>query len=188
MPTTNPASRAKSKKAKPHKKTSRKKASSMSNSTDPFMASTDKDIGNYFNSESIERSDSDFDDYSDLPIIDNFSVYSFQVDAKKKECIDTCLHCAQTCNQMMNYCLKMGDEFAGQEHIAILSVCADLCNLTAKALSLDSEFENTMCELTIEVCERCAADCRELSESDENMQECADICQACAASCNEIIQ
>jgi hypothetical protein len=56
--------------------------------------------------------------------------------------------------------------------------CSAICFLTARLLAGDSEFAVQLCNLCMEVCEACAAECAK-----NYMDSCAASCQQCADEC-----
>jgi ferredoxin len=71
--------------------------------------------------------------------------------------------------------------FLGRE-IAMLQLCADTSDLSAKMMIAEMPFHNQSCELCFEICDACAVECEKYPE-DPEMLRCADICRQCAESC-----
>lgn len=62
--------------------------------------------------------------------------------------------------------------------------CSDLCSLAAHELSRGSEFAEQVCQLCIEACEHCAAECAK--HEMEHCQVCAQACRECAEACRQL--
>lgn len=105
-----------------------------------------------------------------------------------QECIDHCLECFESCSNLIPHCLKMGDDHASPDHIGLLSLCAETCQLSVKAMQFDSDFQEQICDLCADLCERCAEDCEEIGSDDEEMLACAKVCRQCAESCRNMMQ
>jgi hypothetical protein len=97
-------------------------------------------------------------------------------------CIRECLDCYQICVRTKVHCLKLGGEHAQASHIALLSACAEICQLAAHSMLTESEFQEKLRALCAEACKRCAEDCAKFTE-DEVMQTCSDVCKRCALAC-----
>lgn len=95
------------------------------------------------------------------------------------EHMDLLMKCFSICSACSKMCIK-------EKHIesAILCAdCADVCSLTIKLHSSDSEFNKQMSDLCSAVCARCAEECAK--HSAKHCQECSEICRACATACKE---
>ena len=100
-------------------------------------------------------------------------------------CIQNCLQCFQTCEQMVNHCLENGGAHAEARHIALLRDCASVCETSAKLMMHESPYHARMCGLCAEVCQACAIDCDRLAD-DAMMKMCADVCRRCLDSCQKM--
>lgn len=98
-----------------------------------------------------------------------------------KECIEKCLNCQRVCLETIQQCLSLGGEHVMKEHIALLMVCADICQTSARAMSLGAESHIVLCHACSQICQDCAKSCA--SMGDEFMQICARICEECADWC-----
>lgn len=108
------------------------------------------------------------------------STPSFQ---SMQSCIDICNRCAQTCLQTaMNQCLEMGGQHVEPEHFRLMMSCAQICQLSANFMSMNSRFHNRTCEVCAEVCEACASDCENIG----SMENCVSVCRECAESCKQM--
>jgi hypothetical protein len=97
-------------------------------------------------------------------------------------CIQNCLMCHQTCEQMIAHCLNKGGRHATPDHIRLLQDCADICEMSADFMLRGSPFHSRTCAVCAEICRACAADCDSMAD-DEMMKACADMCRRCADSC-----
>ncbi|WP_054637823.1 MULTISPECIES: four-helix bundle copper-binding protein [Bacillaceae] len=95
------------------------------------------------------------------------------------ECIQECEHCYHACLQeehinMLADCIQLDRE------------CADICALTAKALSRESYFTKDYLELCAKICEECGKEC-EKHDQHEHCKRCAEACFKCADACRKAI-
>ena len=105
--------------------------------------------------------------------------------SEMKECIDRCIKCYRSCEETVAHCLSRGSEHSEHEHIALLQLCAEVCQTSSKAMLLGSDFHPRVCELCAEICTACAEEC-ESFENDRAMKACAEVCRRCAESCEEM--
>lgn len=101
-----------------------------------------------------------------------------------QSCIEECLTCFSKCTETLQHCLTLGGSHAEKDHITLLQLCADTCQLSARAMLLGSKLHGTTCATCALICDACADDCE--SMDGEFMQECATICRSCADSCREM--
>ena len=96
-----------------------------------------------------------------------------------REHMELLMKCFTICSACAKKCIN-----EGMSETAILcSDCADVCALTIKLHSGDSEFNKKILDLCAEVCLRCAEACSK--HSIEHCQQCSDICFKCAKACHE---
>jgi hypothetical protein len=107
------------------------------------------------------------------------------VNEDMQSCIQHCLICHQTCEQIMIYCLQLGSVYAAPAHINTFRDCAAACALTADFLIRASDYHSSLCSVCAEICTACAEICERMSD-DAMMEKCADICHQCAASCRQM--
>ena len=100
-------------------------------------------------------------------------------------CIQNCQKCVQACEQLIQHCLSMGGLHSETRHIRLLQDCADICDLSARFMSRNSEHHTRTCEACALVCLSCAQDCERFGH-DEMMKACAHICLANADSCQRM--
>jgi hypothetical protein len=102
-----------------------------------------------------------------------------------KQCIEDCERCYRVCFSMaMNHCLEQGGRHVEPEHFRSMTICADLCRLTADAMLANFKLHEELCRACSRVCEECAASCRKL----DGMEECVDACEHCAKSCAAMLR
>lgn len=103
-------------------------------------------------------------------------------------CIQACFECTQSCVACADACL------GETEHLAMLtrcirlnSDCADICDVTGRALSRglepDVELLGHQLALCALACERCAEECERHAAQHEHCRVCAEACRRCLAAC-----
>ena len=100
------------------------------------------------------------------------------------KCAQMCLECYQICAKTISYCLSKGSKHAELKHITLLEDCAKICATSADFLIRGSELHAYTCAACAEICERCAKECKQMS--DNKKCECADTCARCAESCRSM--
>jgi hypothetical protein len=98
------------------------------------------------------------------------------------DCLEHCRSCAESCLSILGHCLEKGGVHTDKKHIVLLQICADLCNVSARAMLLGSDHSSDICQTCAIICDACADSCQKLGE-DEDMKSCAEICRSCAESC-----
>jgi len=96
--------------------------------------------------------------------------------------IKSCLACHRVCLETLQHCLSQRDTHFLGRHIALLQMCAETCELSAKMMISEIPFHRQACVLSFELCEATAEAC-ERYETDAMMRRCAEICRTCAESC-----
>lgn len=100
-----------------------------------------------------------------------------------QQCIDDCLHCYRTCQQMaMNHCLETGGAHVEPEHFRLMMNCADICRVAADFMLSSSPLHANTCAACAAVCEACAASCDQIGD----MDECVQACRRCSQSCQQM--
>jgi hypothetical protein len=102
-----------------------------------------------------------------------------------QQCIENCLQCHRTCEQLIPYCLEKGGMHAERSHIQLLSTCADICRTSAHFMMWSSDLHPKVCGTCAEACLKCAEDCERMGD-DKMMKACAEICRLCAESCQKM--
>lgn len=103
-----------------------------------------------------------------------------------EQCAIDCLNCHSLCLRTLRYCVRRGGNHANADHIDLLLNCSEVSQATENILlSGDPQLSIRICELTADLCERCARSCDQFGE-DARTQACAEACRVCAASCRTI--
>ncbi|MGZ3772512.1 MAG: four-helix bundle copper-binding protein [Pseudobdellovibrionaceae bacterium] len=106
-------------------------------------------------------------------------------DSDIARCINNCIACARTCLETFQYCVEQkGTAFSGK-HLSLLQYCADVCQFSVKLLIGDSQFAIQSCDLTLEICQACVAECERYDE-DSVFSHCAEVCKDCIESCRGV--
>ncbi len=112
--------------------------------------------------------------------------HQMTISKEMKNCAQTCLDCYQSCVETTTHCLQLGGDHAEFKHINVLQLCAEICELSAKALLSGSDYHADLCEACAKLCDACAESCE--SMDDKDMKACAKICRECSDSCKEIVK
>ncbi len=89
------------------------------------------------------------------------------------ECMSICRACARKCVE------------EGNKRTAMLCHdCSDICDLTIKLKSCDSEYCQQVSDLCAHACRHCASECGNMQA--QHCQECAEACRRCADSCSAV--
>lgn len=103
-------------------------------------------------------------------------------DSDTAKAIKACFSCSRTCLETLQYCLHQKvSKFTGKQ-LAVMQFCADSCQLSASIMMADINIQHQSCELTFELCNRCADEC-ERYQDDTVLSRCADECRRCAEIC-----
>ena len=105
-----------------------------------------------------------------------------ELDAGIQRCIKQCQSCAAVCTETSQHCLRMGGQHAASDRIALLQLCAGICDLTAKSMQLGARSHHAFCRLCSAICDDCANDCESMG-ADDLMLDCARVCRECSESC-----
>jgi hypothetical protein len=103
-------------------------------------------------------------------------------DSDLAHCIKNCFSCHRVCLETLHHCLSEKDTHFQGKHIALLQMCAEACELSAKMMVSGIQFHRQACVLSFELCEATAEAC-ERYEADSVMLKCAEISRQCAESC-----
>lgn len=106
-------------------------------------------------------------------------------DSDLSKCIKHCLSCYRVCLETVHRCLDGSSKRIPLKDIALLQFCADVCELSFKALAAESDFHHQTCALCAEVCVQCSQMCAKYEE-DSLFIRCAEICANCAISCQHM--
>jgi hypothetical protein len=109
---------------------------------------------------------------------------------QQQTCLDSCFSCAQICE-------TCADDMIGMEHhdhndlmtrcIRLCLDCADICLLTAKWISRNSQRSESLCRFCAEICDQCAALCERHAPQHALCGPCAEECRRCADLCREMV-
>jgi len=113
----------------------------------------------------------------------NTSHIQDQMSQRVDECVQNCMDCYRVCLAMVPHCLHRGGVHASQEHITLLMECAELCQVSARLMLLQSNIHFDVCRVCAKACEHCADNCRSMASGDAKMLNCAEVCTRCAKSC-----
>lgn len=100
-----------------------------------------------------------------------------------QECIENCLSCFQACEDVLVKGINNQRE-RHSAHLILVRSCAEVCNLSAKMMIMESPVHTKTCELCSVICQECADACE--SMSDASLKACIEACRRCAASCGEM--
>lgn len=100
-------------------------------------------------------------------------------------CIVNCTDCHRICLESVKHCLVKGGQHANAEHVALLLLCADICQTSANAMTLGVHLHVHTCRACAEICKACGESCAAMG-ADPEMQACADVCARCAESCGRM--
>ena len=117
----------------------------------------------------------------------------FELDAALlSRVIDTLTECATTCTQCADACLGEDDPSAMTRCIRLDLDCADICTVTARVLSRQTEYvaeiTRTQLEACVAACRACGDECRSHGDHMEHCKVCAESCQRCEEACRELLQ
>jgi len=109
-----------------------------------------------------------------------------QLDASVQQCIEDCIACYQECTSCIPYCLSQGGKHVEKKHLTLMMECAEMCNMSATLMQLQSQFAHAHCQLCAKICDACAESCNKVDPNDAMMNSCADACRQCAESCRNM--
>jgi hypothetical protein len=107
--------------------------------------------------------------------------------ADVRRCIEALSECYTSCTETLTYCLDVGNELADPEHLRLLIDCAEISQTGQNTLLRGSGLSQLLATVSIEACEKCAASCRALDASDDQLESCAETCLRCAGYCRELV-
>lgn len=96
----------------------------------------------------------------------NTSCIQNQMSQRVDECVQNCLDCYRSCLAMVPHCLHRGGVHASQDHITMLLECAELCQVSARLMLLQSNIHFDVCRVCAKACENCADNCRSMATGD----------------------
>lgn len=101
------------------------------------------------------------------------------------DCADACLTCADACLneeqvQRLVRCIRLNQD------------CADICEITGKMLSRQTEPDKATVRAQLEVCiaacRACAAECDQHAQMHAHCRICADACRECEQACVQMLE
>ena len=98
-----------------------------------------------------------------IQIIQQGETIMYQIDQDMHQCIQNCLDCHSFCSNTVMYCLQKGGMHAELAHIRLMLDCAEICQTSANFMLRGSELHTRTCGICAEICDRCAASCRQMS-------------------------
>ncbi len=107
------------------------------------------------------------------------------------KCIDACFECAQCCTACADACLA-SDMVEQMRHcIRTDQDCADLCGVTGRVLSRQTEPDAATLRSLVEACRAachaCGKSCRSHADQHEHCRICGDCCKACEEACETLL-
>ncbi len=105
-----------------------------------------------------------------------------EIDTAMQQCIAHCQSCAAVCTETSQHCLRKGGQHAALDRIALMQLCAGICDLAAKSMQLGARSHHAFCRLCSSICDDCASDCESMG-ADDLMLDCARVCRECSESC-----
>lgn len=106
--------------------------------------------------------------YDCLPCTDNTTLQALA------ECIIKCNNCAKKCK-----------EEGHKTTAALCSECAEICTITHKFISCNSEYSQELLTLCSKICQKCCEECCKVNT--KHCQDCADACRRCCECCAECV-
>ena len=107
------------------------------------------------------------------------------------ECIEACFDCAQMCMACADACLGEPDVQMLIRCIRLNLDCDDVCDVTGRLLSRQTEPDWSVLRAQLEACaaacRACAAECERHAGYHEHCQLCARACRRCEEACNRLL-
>jgi hypothetical protein len=99
--------------------------------------------------------------------------------------IDALRDCVEACNTCGADCLEERDVKILARCIGLNIDCAEICDLTLRYLSRNSEFSASLADECVVICEACARECEKHIHM-VHCVECARVCRKCSQECRKI--
>ena len=107
------------------------------------------------------------------------------------ECIEACFDCAQMCMACADACLGEPDVQTLIHCIRLNLDCDDVCDLTGRLLSRQTEPDwnvlRAQLQACVAACRACAIECERHAAHHEHCQLCARACRRCEAACARVL-
>ena len=100
--------------------------------------------------------------------------------------VTTLAECIAACNHCMVSCLHEEEAHHLKECIELNHDCAAICQLTLNLLTAHSRFAAEVVKICVDVCARCAAECRQ--HPMEHCTECEAACIKCEQACRDYLK
>lgn len=106
--------------------------------------------------------------------------------------IDACLNCVQACTACADADVVEEDVEEMRTCIALDQNCADVCAVTARALSRPAHSDRFVVHRLLQacsrLCEECAEECARHADHHRHCAICEKACRACARACNALLE
>lgn len=107
-------------------------------------------------------------------------------------CIDACLDCAQACVACADACLGEPDVTHMVKCIRLDTDCGDICAMTARVISRQTEYDAGITRIVVEACRAACRACAEECEQHaghgmEHCRVCAEACRRCEQACADLL-
>jgi hypothetical protein len=101
------------------------------------------------------------------------------------DCIESCSACAHLCIETLAWCQARGGRLADPNHVALLTLCTEICNASARAMARGAETRDFLCHACAKVSQRCADSIRMLG-NEPQLRACAAACANAARACADM--
>jgi hypothetical protein len=106
--------------------------------------------------------------------------------------IDACLDSLQACTTCADESLAEKDVGDMRLCIALCFSCADVCTVTARALSRPSHWDhavvNDLLQACVRTCTSCSEECERHAQHHRHCAICARTCRACERACTDLLE
>jgi hypothetical protein len=106
--------------------------------------------------------------------------------------IDAALNCVQTCTSCADSDLVEEDVAEMRRCIALCRNCADVCGITAQALSRPAYSDrfvlHRLLQACVRLCAACAEECARHAAHHRHCAICERTCRACEHACNTLLE
>ena len=101
-------------------------------------------------------------------------------------CIAACFECAQACTACADACLSEKGVEKLRKCIRLDLVCADICEVTGRVLTRQTEYDAPTSRAQLEACITCAQECESHAGHHEHCRICAEACRRCEEACDQL--
>lgn len=117
--------------------------------------------------------------------------FGFDADALVR-CIEACHDCAQACTACADACLSEENVADLRKCIRTNLDCADVCAVTGRVLSRQTEYDAGVTRAILEACAKacrtCGDECEEHGQHGmKHCAVCAEACRRCEQACEELL-